>query len=783
MQIIIMVRLMSPRTRLRLARLVAPLFALSTGVATSTAVAQLADAPRDSAAATSVIPYCPDEALALLRARTAARSPPLAAAAASAATPPRRIEPIEVTSDNATVGVDGKAEVSGKVEIRQGDRTISADSVTIDSQNNSLQVQGNVTYKDPDLTVSGEAGNYSGGAGEFRGAEFEMPARPARGTAGSLQLDTQGVLRLQDVMYTTCPRDSSDWQIKARNITLDTSSQTGTGRGAQIDFKGVPIVYLPYISFPIGTQRKTGFLFPSIGNSSRGGVQLAVPWYWNIAPRYDLTLTPTVYSRRGVDLGGELRYLSTRNNSILDAHFMPDDDTRGASRSHLELRSVTELPRDWRLRLAGENVSDPNYFEDFSQGAEATSISFLQRVAQLSFRDEHWRLGALLRNFQTIDQELAPLDRPYVEMPRLYASSWWTAPRALPFQYGFDSELVNFQRNTGVTGWRMDAEPGVQLRIERPAYFVRPALSLRSTTYSLDHVAAGASSSPSRTLPVASLDTGLMFERLTGSNGKRRVTLEPRLLYLYVPYENQDDLPVFDTGVPDLNLIELFRTNRYVGADRLGDANQLSMGITSRLFASDSGTRYLAATLGQTLYFESPRVRLPEEPLRDRNASDLVAQLALRAYKNWSVDFGLQWDHQDSSAQQSEVRVQYRPDGTRVVNVGYRFQEDRLEQAEASAAWPLGRSGQWNGYGRVVYSLRDAKTIEQFAGFEYNSCCWAVRAVARNYVSQRNGERDTGVYLQLELKGLSNVGVAADAFLERGIRGYSPGRRSGTASR
>jgi LPS-assembly protein len=760
-----MVRLMPSRYRVRLAHFAVPLFACAASVMTAPLAAQ--------SAPDAGLPRCPNEAL--LSRPTVPRLAP------AAGKPARSIEPIEVSSDEATLGVDGKGNVSGKVEIHQGDRTISADSVAIDSKQNSLAVQGNVTYRDPTLTVSGEAGNYSGGAAEFRGAQFEMPQRPARGTAGALQLDTQGVLRLQDVTYTTCPRDNGDWQIKARSVTLDTTTQTGTGRGAQIDFKGVPIVYLPWISFPIGNIRKSGFLFPSVGNSSRGGVQLTVPWYWDIDPQYDLTLDPTLYSRRGVDLGGELRYLGSRNTSTLTANFLPEDHTRGDSRSHLELTSVTQLPGDWRLRLDGENVSDPNYFEDFSQGAESTSISFLRRLARLSYRDEHWQAGALLRNYQTIDQRLVSTDRPYTEMPRLYGGGWWTLSGALPLEYGFDSEVVNFQRNAGVTGWRIDAEPRAELRIERPAYFLRPALSLRSTSYSLDDVAAGAPKSPSRTLPIASIDTGLLFERPAGSNGKRRVTLEPRLLYLNVPYKNQDDLPVFDTGVPDLNLVELFRTNRYVGADRLGDANQLSAGITSRVYASDSGTRYLSATLGQTFYFETPRVRLPDEPPSGRDTSDLVAQVELKAYHDFSADLGVQWNPEDSSAERSEIRVQYRPDGTRVVNLGYRFQRDRLEQGEVSAAWPVAR--QWSAYGRVVYSLRDDKAIEQFAGFEYSSCCWGVRAVARRYVSTRDGKQDTGVYLQLELKGLSNVGIAADAFLERGIRGYSPSLSSGSASR
>jgi LPS-assembly protein len=247
-------------------------------------------------------------------------------------------------------------------------------------------------------------------------------------------------------------------------------------------------------------------------------------------------------------------------------------------------------------------------------------------------------------------------------------------------------------------------------------------------------------------------------------------------MYLYTPYRDQTQLPVFDTAEPELNWVELFRSNRYVGIDRISDANQLAAGVTTRLFSSTSGTRYLSATVGQTFYFNPPDVRLPDEPVRSDNTSNLIAQVELQAYKDWNVTLGTQWDHRRARAERSEIRVQYQPMPQSVVNLGYRYQRDRLEQADLSVAWPI--ATQWRAYGRVLYSLDEKQSIEQFAGFEYSSCCWRLRAVARDYVSRRSGERDRRYYLQLELKGLSSVGVAADAFLQRAIRGYSAnGRR------
>jgi LPS-assembly protein len=262
-----------------------------------------------------------------------------------------------------------------------------------------------------------------------------------------------------------------------------------------------------------------------------------------------------------------------------------------------------------------------------------------------------------------------------------------------------------------------------------------------------------------------------VFERQSGSHGQRRMTLEPRALYLYTPFRDQSTLPLFDTGLPDLNLVELYRNNRYVGADRVNDANQVAFGLTSRLFNATSGAQYLAVSVGQAYYFEKPRVVLPNEPPATRDTSDFIAQVSLTAYKNWNLEAGIQWNPEDTRSERSQFRLQYRPDGDHVVNLAYRAQRDRLEQADVSSAWPIGN--RWNAYGRIVYSLRDNETLDRFAGFEYRACCYRLRAVARRFISSRTGEQDTGFYLQLELNGLASVGKA-DAFLERTIRGYSP---------
>ncbi len=725
--------------------------------------------------AASPILRCPTPSSAT-KVRPALKNPP--------ATTPQVDNTIHVTSDDAILGRDGNALLKGHVQVTQGERSLSAEEVDYNAEKKSFDVRGNVEYRDPVLHASGRSGKYGETTGSsFVGAEFELPERPARGKAESMSFDTNGVATLNGVSYSTCPSAQPDWRIHARSIVLDTRAKNGVSRNATIEFKGVPIFYLPWMSFPLGAQRKSGFLFPNIGHTSRTGFQLTVPWYYNIAPQYDLTLQPSVYSSRGVNLGAEFRYLRPGQRGSLAADFLPSDaladfggkNNRNRSRVHLD--HLAELPAGWRLRLNAENVSDNFWYEDFAQGPEGTSLPFVKRLAEVTYRDEHWRLRGEIQQFQTIDAALPRANRPYARLPGLEARGDWHRGKLGQLTWGFDSEVANFQRNVGVQGWRADIAPRAGFDFSGAGYFLRPTAGFRYTRYSLKDNLTGRSDSPQRSLPFAMLDAGLTFERGAGAEGQRRVTLEPRMLYLYTPFRDQSALPVFDTGLPDLNLVQLYSNNRYVGADRVSDANQLSAGVTTRLYSSSTGAQFLSATIGQTAYFTTPRVRLPGEPTASRQSSDLIAQLALTAYKNWNIDLGMQWNPQSSRSERSQARLQYRPDNEHVLNFAYRFQRNQLEQGEVSGAWPIG--SRWNLFARLVYDLTDNTALERFAGLEYKACCWRLRAVARRFVSSRTGERDTGIYLQLELNGLASVGVPADAFLESAIRGYSaPGNGS-----
>jgi LPS-assembly protein len=704
--------------------------------------------------------------------------PPAVVSGAPAAAKPKSNpanEPITIEGaddQNFHFDANGNAKLCGNVQMRQGDRQIRADCLEYDAARESAKLQGGIIYTDPQLTVRGGNGTYSAALGaEFEGAEFELPERNARGAARTMKMDANGKITLEDVSFSTCPAKDVSWEMKAQSIELDTQAHNGTGHGARVEFKGVPIFYAPWLSFPIGPQRQSGFLFPNLGRSTRSGFEFEVPYYWNIRPNVDFTASPIYYSRRGLDLAGELRFLTPRQRGSLDFDYLPNDDVAKRNRSRIELQHVAELPGEWRFRIDATDVSDSDYFEDFALGPEGTSVPFVERLAEATYRDEHLNVRAQFQQFQTVDEDLPDPDRPYARTPRVLASGDWDAAHGA-IDYGFDGEVVNFDRDVGVTGWRADIAPRAGFDWSGPGYFVRPSAGYRYTQYSLHDAAAGTDDSPSRSLPFASLDAGLVFERASGSRGQRRLTLEPRALYLFTPFRKQDDLPLFDTGLPDLNLVELYRTNRYVGADRVNDANQIAVGLTSRLFNSTSGSQYLAVSVGQAFYLEKPRVVLPDEPPRTRDSSDFIAQVSVSAYKNWNLEAGIQWNPEDTRSERTQFRLQYRPGGDQVVNLAYRSQRDRLEQAEFSTAWPIGK--RWNAYGRLVYSLRDGEMLDRFAGFEFKACCYKLRFVARRFVSSRAGTQETGVFLQLELNGMASVGTPADAFLERSIRGYSP---------
>ncbi len=577
--------------------------------------------------------------------------------------------------------------------------------------------------------------------------------------------------------YTTCPPGSNDWLIQARDIDLDTEAGVGTARNVALRFQGIPILYSPYFSFPIGDARKSGILTPEFGSSGRSGRALSVPYYWNIAPNYDATLTPRLLSDRGLQLKSEFRYLMDGHDGTLrfdylpnDDEFIPDVDETNADRHLVDIKHRTIFSGAGRALVDIRDVSDRSYFEDLGGSLTTSSITHLNRSVQYDFHGEHLSVLGRFQEFQTIDEAIEPMDEPYRRVPQILVNGYWPN-RALGLSYGFDGELVNFDRDVGVTGWRLAAAPQIELPIERPGWFITPSVILQYTSYELENVAPGQATNPSRTLPIASLDTGLFLERDIRSAPGRIQTLEPRVLYVHIPHREQSDLPIFDTIVPDLNLVQLFRKNRFLGVDRIADTDQVSIGITSRILNVSTGQELVTATIGQALYLSEQGVNLPSQSMAIADSSDYIAEVRFLIYENWNFDLGHQWGTGGGGATQSQARIQYRPQTNKILNLSYRFRRDSIEQGDVSLSWPVAKS--WNVVGRYNYSFRDKEALEEFVGIEYESCCWGLRLVTRRFISTRDGTRDTSFGLQLVLKGMTSLGTKADRLLEHGILGYS----------
>lgn len=689
--------------------------------------------------------------------------------------PPLAPAPVDDTAtrfsaDRFSADAQGAYVLEGNVSGTTGGRRIAADRMTYDAEGKTATAEGAVSYRDRSLLVDADSASFNliTDQGELTGTEYRLLDGPGRGRAARAELEGAARTRLERVTYTTCPPEDEDWVLSAKRVTLDHEEGIGSARDVVLRFGNLPIAWLPWASFPLDERRKTGFLFPTVG-SGDDGLDLSVPYYLNLAPNYDATLTPRLITERGLMLGGEFRYLTPSSAGELRFEYLPDDDITGDDRGIVHFDNVSRLSPRWRFDLSLNNASDNAYFEDFGDSLDVAATTFLHSQAALSGAGHWWETALVADDYQTLNNFANPDREPYRRLPRLYAS----ARRAIgdtPFFWAAGGEVVYFDRDAGTTGSRIDLYPTLGARLDGAAGFLESRLGVRYTSYQLDR--ADGPESPDRTLPVFSVDGGLVFERAW--EGGWRQTLEPRFFYLHVPYEDQDDLPVFDTTDLDFEFGQLFRDNRFSGADRLGDANRLTLALTSRLFDPETGRAPLTASIGQIAYFEEREVQLPGDPVATRDTSPLITEIEYSPVEAWSAVLGLHLDLEEGGTDKRVMGLRYRPDNGGLFNLSYRFRRGGLEVADASAIWPM--SDQWRLIARWYYDMDGGRTLEALGGLEYQSCCWAARIVARHYVHNRQGDTRDGIYVQLELRGLGTLGGsrAADV-LDRGILGYSAG--------
>ena len=690
---------------------------------------------------------------------------------------PINAEKINMYADHAETSHDNEVyTLNGNAVILYGQQQLRADKISYDRNDGSIDARGKLRYDGPGLIVKGTHATLFPKAetGTLYDIDYLLPDLHGRGNADVVQLYGRHQQQLEQASYTTCPTGNTDWLISAKQIDLDQQEGMGAARHAKLKFKGVPVLYTPYISFPIDDRRRSGLLLPKVGTSKETGLDISIPYYWNIAPNYDATLTPRYMSERGIMLGTEFRYLHKHNSGQFNGEVLPSDNQFDHKERHLVTfkHNGNPLPR-LETGIDASDVSDKNYFQDLGGSLLNSSRTHLKREADVTYHGDRWNLNTRVLDFQTVDKTIAADDRPYKELPRIRFNA---APRTslLGMQFRLDSEAVEFQKDNRVTGSRVDVQPRITLPMHDAGWYFEPSASVRYTRYQLDDEAPGNPDNPVRTTPVASLDSGLFFDREFSLRSTDYVqTLEPRLFYLYVPNNNQDDIPVFDTGNFDFNFWQLFQENRFSGPDRMGDANQLAVALTTRILDPASGVQLLSASLGNLFYFRDLEVTLPGTPVQTDNNSDIIGQISMTLSKHWRAHTEMQWNPGETHTNRANAILQYKANARQLVNLSYRFRRDVLKQSDVSFLWPIGRS--WHFVGRWNYSIDDNQTLDSLAGIGYESCCWGINVVARNYVNDDKGNRTTGIFFQFELKGLTSIGNSIDNVLERGILGYQSG--------
>ncbi len=682
---------------------------------------------------------------------------------------PDRNSPIDLRSDRAASTLSQEYELSGNVLMRRADQRLQANHLNYDQTTGQVVGDGNIKYSESGMSLTGTHVELAlqTNRGFISQAQYWLYERHAHGSANSVRFANRDTIRMDNVTYTTCDPGSVDWLLTARDVTLHKDQGMGEAHAAKLDFLGVPFLYVPYMSFPIDDRRKSGFLPPTFGSSVTSGFDFSIPYYWNISPTQDATITPRLLSKRGQQLIGEYRFLTPASNGQLAVEYLPNDKIYGADRSLFSFREDGLIAPRWTSSIDLNRVSDNQYFNDLGDSLSAASTAYLNRNVDVGYHGDFWSLHTLVQDYQLLN---AP--DTYQRLPQFRLDGELPS-HPLGLTYRLRSEFDNFQISGGApTGSRLDLMPEISMPMGGGIYELTPTLGLRHTRYVLDNLAPGpgVTRTPTRTLPIFSLDGGLFFERdLNWHHGAFTQTLEPRLYYLYVPYRNQSALPVFDTTVLDFGMDQLFRTNRFSGADRIGDANQLTLAVTSRFLEDASGQQRLSASLGQIQYFSNPTVTLPSEVAVPGKTSDMVAETEVRMNQDWSAGGSLQWNPSNNVTDLSVFHVHYQPATDRIVNFAYRYRNGILEQTDLSTQMPISRA--WHVVGRWNRSLRDGKDLEKLLGLEYQSCCYALRFVVRNYVNGI-GQNNNAMFVQLELKGLTRIGQDVSSLLENGILGY-----------
>lgn len=686
----------------------------------------------------------------------------------------------EIRADATRMVQDGVTQFSGDVELVQDVRSIAGDIVTYDESQSLVNVEGNATIWDAGLIWRGEQGlfNLDSNIGQLNSGNYWLTNGRGRGHAGVIESDRgENISVLEDVDYTTCPKQRPAWWFSASKIKLDHDEGRGAATHALLKVRSVPVFYFPYFTFPLDDRRKSGFLMPTIGTSNESGFDVKVPYYFNLAPNHDATFSPRVLAKRGVMLGGQYRYKQKKYRGQFGIEYMPGDKlANDRDRSLFSFRHEQFFAghQGW-LEADFQNVSDAQYFEDFGRSLSVTSQRYLDRRVEMRYRKRgKYNVRAIVQSYQQVDDSRGAGRGPYRRLPQINFSTADSGRRHMRLKPDLDAQTVYFYRNGSVSGGRVDVYPSISLPYIKHYARITPKFGVRHTEYFLNGK-DDFDSRESRTVPVASFDSRLFAERRLSLFGLPMLqTLEPRAYYVYTPKVGQDAIPDFDASAFDIRFRNLFRENRFTGVDRIGDANRISLAATTRFIRLDSGREIFRASLGQIYYFEDREINLPGIGTQKDSVSDIVSEFATNLGNGVSARAILQYDPNDSNMKRSSYSLNFRPSGTGIVlNGSYRRQENRqadIEQTDVSFRMPVGDSihllGRWN------YSLEKSQTLELVGGVEYETCCWGARLVGRRFIRNTEREFDTGIFVQFEFKGLAGYGRGTESFLRKSIPGY-----------
>ncbi|MBR9726411.1 LPS assembly protein LptD [Shewanella intestini] len=704
---------------------------------------------------------------------------------------------IVIISDTSHAEMDQKAYFAGDVSFSQGSRHIAADEALIDQQKQQLNANGNLVFQDSLFTVTADSlvAQMENNSAKLKGAKYWLHGQQVNGDAQELEITNKNDLILLDSNFTTCPPESQSWLLEAKKIRIDSDEEWGEIWDAKLRIADIPVMYIPYMTVPISDKRKSGFLFPSFSTSTTNGVEISTPYYWNIAPEYDLTFTPDFMSSRGLFLKTEFRYMNSPDQAgQVNVEYLSKDQKLNNSpdRYVFHWSHKGKIDDNWRVLANFTDVSDNNYFNDLSSDVNRATDNQLSRIGEASYFEKDWDLSLRVQDIKVLGEE----DKPYQVMPQL-SFNYRNTNIWNHLDFKFNSEVTNFshQDNDFSTATRVHMAPSLVLPVHSPFGSFTSEMKLMQTNYWQQPTATDAdlSSTVSRTIPQLSLNGKINFERdSTLLSSPYRQTFEPQFQYLYVGYQNQSDIGIYDSAQLQEDYFGLFRDRRFSGLDRIADANQMTLGFTTRLF-DQSNQEKMKFSVGQIFYFDDSNV-LREQSIspQEQSTSVLAAELDSQIYNDWFVSASMQHDTEKGENKKSQATLDYRPSVGKLIQFSYRYVPDlvnnntndkvNISQAGMRTTWPM--TDDLYFVGNWYYDLNERRSIETYAGIQYESCCWAVRLsyhynIKTNYDDDLNPGIDTreefekGVYLNFVIKGLGGSGpLGVEDMLNEGLFNY-----------